>query len=789
MNRLDYGSVVLTGILELFGILYAPFALATTDTHDIASSNTTAELADNGDNEFSDGNGAVLQSVFVTARKRTEDLEQVPISVSSVSGRELEQNANYSIQELADKVPNLLIAPSNVRQTSISIRGLGKNSANDGLETSVGVYVDGVYLGQPGETAFDLFDLDHIEVLRGPQGTLFGKNNTGGVVSISTRKPDFTPELEVESIGGNYGTYEVHAAGNVPITDTLAVRMTAYDRNRDGFLDDLYNGTRFNGYDRQGARLQFLWQPNDALSARLVAERYQSSEYSGVSVLLNPMATYANGAVNTQTFAAYTAPLKFVPVYAPWAGNIDLNSARPVTTTQDNVSAQVTWHVGGYSIDSISAFRHYTFDAKNDIDGMPLDIVNFDGTTSDNKQVSEELRLSSPTGDRFDYVAGLYYFHQSIWTNSDTLFGSDYAAVAGDSGNTAAALEGVRQDVIGTPVTTSYAAFAQANYKVADSVTLTGGLRETRESKHATINHVVSGGADAATLSADDAALRAATVDTSATAASFTENALSWLGTVAFRVTEDSNAYVTAAKGFKSGGINVEDTTVPSIVAPETAYSYEAGLKNRLLDRRLLVNINVYWETVKNYQGNFQSPTLGNYIANVGDVRVHGAEFETEARPIESVRLGASAAYNEATYQNFNNAKCPTELLNVLKICDFSGRTLPFAPHWTGTASASYTHRLNDHLKTVVDGYVTFRSASNVNQSLSIYGTQAAYTVANFQTSVASLDDRYALAFWVKNAFDTQFLTAVGNTYSSRSFTAALGDPRTFGATLRVSFK
>jgi iron complex outermembrane recepter protein len=785
MNRREYGAALLTGVFGLSTLAVAPRpALASPDT----STNTSPDVAADAAIGLSDGDGGVLDTVLVTARKRAEDLEKVPISVSSVSGRDLEQDANYSIQELADKVPNLLIAPSNVRQTSISIRGLGKNSANDGLETSVGVYVDGVYLGQPGETAFDLFDLDHIEVLRGPQGTLFGKNNTGGVLSISTRKPDFKPELDIEAIGGNYGTYEAHAAGNIPLSDTLAIRLTAYDRNRDGFLDNLYNGTRFNGYDRQGARLQLLWRPNDALTARFITEHYQSSEYSGVSVLLTPMTTYANGAVNNKTLARYTEPLGFTPVYAPWAGNIDLNSARPVTTTQNNVSAQFTWNLGGYTIDSISAFRHYQFDAKNDLDGTPLDIVNFDGTTSDNKQVSQEVRLASPTGGRFDYVAGLYYFHQSIWTNSDTLFGSDYAAFAGDSGNTSAALAGVRQDVIGTPITTSYAAFAQADYKLADPVTFTGGLRETRESKRATINHVVSGGADLSALSVDDAALRASTVDTSGTAAAFTENALSWLGTLAFQLNEDSNAYLTAAKGFKSGGINVEDTTVPSIVAPETAYSYEAGLKNRLLERRLLLNVDVYWETVKNYQGNFQSPTLGNYIANVGDVRVRGAELEAEARPTEALRLTASAAYNEATYQNFTNAKCPTELLNVSKICDFSGKTLPFAPHWTGTAGAAYTRPLTASLKTVLDGYATFRSASNVNQSLSVYGAQSSYTVTNFQAALASLDDRYAFSVWVKNAFDTQFLTAVGNTYASRSFTAALGESRTFGATLRARF-
>lgn len=727
-----------------------------------------------------------LETVTVSARKRTENLQDVPLSISSVSGSALEQQSDYSVQDLATRLPNLLIAPSNPRQTSIAIRGLGKNTANDGLETSVGVYVDGVYLGQSGETTFDMADLDHVELLRGPQGTLFGKNTTGGALVIYTRLPSFDPEVDAETSVGDYGAWEVHAVATGPLSDTVAFRLTAYDRRRDGFLTNEYDGAHFDGVDRQGVRGQLLIRPTSDLSIRLIGELYQSNEQTGVSVLYNPLSYYANGAPNHSTLAAFTAPLGFIPVFDPRARQIDENSAQPVQTQQAAGSVQVTWHAGDYTVESITAFRRYDFAAHNDLDGTPLDIVTWDGTTSYNRQYSQELRLSSPEQEALRYVAGLYWFRQVLWTDSDTLFGPQYAAFAGDAGNTPAALDNVEQDVIGTPVTNSYAGFFQADWSATDALTFTGGLRETYDTKSADINLLVSGGVPDAALSADDLALREATVSTGSAVASLSENALSWLASARWQLARNVNAYLSATKGFKSGGINVEVTNVPLVVAPETVMDYEAGIKSLVLNRRLELNGDVYWSTVHNYQGNFQSPTLGNYIANVGDVRVRGVELEASALPLDGLRLTANAAYNQATYLDFANAACPPELKNVASICNFSGQQLPFAPRWSGALSGEYSRPLTGRLAAYVGTNFIFRSAANVNQNLSSYGWQDAYNVADFQVGVRRQDGLFDVTLWVKNAFDTWYVTAVSTTFSSRSLAAYPGDPRTFGATLRV---
>jgi iron complex outermembrane receptor protein len=739
-----------------------------------------------------DGGGDVaLDAITVSARKREERLQDVPLSITSLSGTALQNDGDYTIQDLSDKAPGLYIAPSNPRQTSIQIRALGKNSANDGLETSVGVYVDGVYLAQPGEATFDLNDLDHVEVLRGPQGTLFGKNNTAGAVSFYTRKPSLTSSAEAELVGGNDGTYEFHASATGPVADKTAFRLTAYDKSRDGFFTNLYDGNRYDGFDRKGVRGQLLNESFGDVSVRLIAEHYESKELFANTVLVEPFPGYANGVAYTKSLEKVGAALGYTPVFSPWSRLVDLNSARPIVTNQTAYSSQVTWKLGDYTLDSISAFRRYVFDAKNDGDSTPLDIVDWSGTVSSNRHWSEELRLSSPLGGPVDYVAGLYYYHLSLWTNSPTQFGSLASSYYGTASTAPGALDGVLQNTIGTPDTNSVAAFAQANYHLAREWTLTGGLRETHESKSATIANTLVGGADPSSLSAADLAVRESQTVTGTVSTGFTANALSWLASLSHPLSDDSTAFLTASKGFKSGGINVEVTSgVPLVIAPETAIDIETGAKGSGLDGRLQYDADLYWSKISNYQGNFQSanPLLGQYLANVGDVRVRGTEAEASLRPIDRLRLSAHAAFNDATYLDFTNAPCPTELANIYKVCNFSGFTLPYAPRWTGNVGAETRQPLAPGFVLYVGADVTAHSSENVNSGLSEYGVQSAYTLTNAHIGFTGRDGAYDLSFWVKNLFDAQYYTSRGpsSILGVKVITGTPGDPRTLGVTLRV---
>jgi iron complex outermembrane receptor protein len=743
----------------------------------------------------SSAGGSGLSEIVVTARKRAENTQDVPLSISTVSGREIGFDGDYSIQNIAEKAPNLLISPSNPRQTSISVRGLGKNSANDGLETSVGVYVDGVYLSQPGQTAFDLADLDQIEVIRGPQGTLFGKNNTGGLLNITTLKPSFDSSSVLEVIDGDYGTKELHASTTGALTDDSAFRVTAYDKKRAGFLTNLYDGNRVNGLDRQGVRGQYLLQATPDLTLRLIAEYYQSSEFgAGGTVLWNPQITYADGtlAPYSKTTPAKTFPLGYTPVFDPWARVVDANNTTPTLTSQEAVTLLANYNGGSYAIDSISAFRHYTFENLGDGDSTPLDITTYGGTKSRNSQYSQELRLSS-TGERFiDYVAGAYFYHDDLWSDTHNQAGALYAAYNKITLTNPTALAGLRADTIGEPIVDSYAVFAQGDLHATDKLTVTGGLRETREHKSADIVESGTGGANPSTLNAADLAQRLGYAPIGSTSAFFTQSALSWTTGLNYKLADNVNSYLTVSKGFKSGGINVEVVTGPLVVAPETALDYEAGIKSEWLDKRLRVNANLYNEKINNYQGTFTydltPTTTANYIANVGDVRVRGAELEVQAQPVDALLLSTGLAYNEATYLNFTNGGCPPEYGDIKGlVCNFSGRTLPFAPRLTGNVAAKYTLHLTGDLQAYAGADAVIRSAQNVNTSLSSYGEQGGYTLGNVQLGIAkhTAEHDYDVSLWARNVFDKQYLTSVGG---NATLTAGLGDPRTWGATLRVKF-
>ena len=773
--------------LVVLGGILLPLAAGATDS----AAPETIAVAGSVDSTIADG--GTIEPVVVNARKRTELLQDVPLPVSNLQGTALARDGDYTIQDLSDKAPNLYIAPSNPRQTSIGIRGLGKNSANDGLETSVGVYVDGVYLAQPGEATFDLNDLDHVEMLRGPQGTLFGKNNTAGVLSFYTRKPSLTPEAEAEVLAGNGGTYELHVSASGPIAEKTAYRLTAYDKTRDGFFRNLYDGNHYDGFDRKGVRGQLLDSTFGDFTVRIIAEHFDSKELFANTVLVAPFTQYDNGQAYTKSLVTKGAALGYDNViFDPWSRYVNLNSARPIETTQTALSTQATWNLGGYSIDSITAFRRYTFDARNDQDATPLDIVNWSGTVSSNRHWSEELRLSSPAGETLEYVAGLYYYHLSLWSDSPTYFGALADTYYGGAGTARGTLSGVLQDTIGTPVTNSAAAFAQANYHLASDWTATTGLRETRESKSASIVNRITGGADGATLSAADLATRNSQVVEGTASTAFTATALSWLASLSHRLSDDVNTYLTASKGFKSGGINIEVTDVPLVVAPETAVDVEAGVKSQFWNRRGQLNANVYWSKIHNYQGNFQSPNpvLGQYIANVGDVQVRGLELEGALRPVDALRLSASAAYNDAKYLDFTNATCPTEVSNVSKICDFSGRQLPYAPHLSGDLAADYSYHVNEGLLWYAGGSLSAHSNENVNSGLSRFGEVHGYTLTNLQTGWTGHHGAYDVSLWIKNAFNTQYYTSLGpaSVLGVKVITGVPGDPRTYGASLRVYF-
>ena len=366
------------------------------------------------------GAGSRLETVTVSARRREENVQDVPIPIATLSGDALEQAGQFRLEDLNQRLPSTNVFFSNPRQTSIAVRGLGNNPANDALESSVGVYLDNVYLGRPGMANLDLIDIDQVELLRGPQGTLFGKNTTGGVLNISTRQPTFEPEVRLESSYGkdSYEYYQVRGSISGGLSDSWAGRLSAATTNRDGFIDNPVRGLKLNDSHREGFRGQLLFKPNEDFSLRLIGDYNTESSNCCVGVMWIPSARY------DQQIAATGAQFEFDPEHR----TVYSNSYQHMQVRQGGYSAEANWNIGESKLTSITAYRYWWFEPINDADNTSLSAIINAGQSVDDEQWSQELRWTSPGGRTVEYVAGLFYFYQS----QDNLLQTEYGPDAGN---------------------------------------------------------------------------------------------------------------------------------------------------------------------------------------------------------------------------------------------------------------------------------------------------------------------------------------------------------------------
>ncbi|RLU04509.1 TonB-dependent receptor, partial [Pseudomonas prosekii] len=361
---------------------------------------------------------AQLETVTVTTRRREESSQDVPTPMSVVSGQALETQRVYRIQDLQQLVPSVNVAYMHARQSSVSIRGLGNNPASDGLEGSVGLYIDNVYLGRPGMAVFDLMDIEQLEVLRGPQGTLFGKNTTAGVINISTRAPSFTPERSIETSVGEDGYFQTKGTISGPLNDELAGRFSAYRTRSDGDIKNEFNGHDLNGGSREGFRGQLLYKPNESFNLRWIGDYNEEDSSAGTRVLYNTGPTI-NG-VNLYESRAAAAGATLVNGSHR---KVNLDNDQHVTVHQGGTSLEANWNLpSDFTLTSISSYRWWNFTPRND-DGLNVPASYNAGVSVEDKQYSQEFRLASPKGEFFDYVLGAYYFGNDLDNKSFANYG------------------------------------------------------------------------------------------------------------------------------------------------------------------------------------------------------------------------------------------------------------------------------------------------------------------------------------------------------------------------------
>ncbi|MBG6082393.1 TonB-dependent receptor [Rubrivivax gelatinosus] len=737
-----------------------------------------------------------VESITVTARRRSEDAQDVPAPISVLSARDLEAQRLYQVQDLQQALPNVTAQFLHARQSSVSVRGIGNNTANEGLEGSAGIYLDNVFLGRPGQAVFDLLDVEQIDLLRGPQGTMFGKNTTAGVLNITTRAPTFQPEAAVEASLGNRHYTQLKASYSGPLADTVAFRVAAYGTHDDGWLENVVRHETLDEINRKGLRTQLLLKPDEGFSLRLIAEHNQERSSTGTLVpyAFGPL---NRGAFNSQSnytnYADWARRLGATPVVTdPDKYEVALNDEQRADAIQNALSAEANWQLGEHRLSSITAWRNWRFDPRNDIDGTSLPGIT-GGFTTREKQFSQELRLASPADRVFDYVVGAYYYHQNIYSLNRYDTGAAAATLSGGGYPANNALSGR-----GDATTDSFALFGQGTLHFESGLNLTGGLRATTEKKQGRVRQNDLEAASPYSALPIFAAWDSGELERR-------DDSLAALLTASGKLSARSLVYATLSHGEKSGGYNVNSVASPGsafgpdaiTVEPEKANNLELGFKSALLDNRLQVNANLFVTKVRDYQAvttQFYAPTNGflQVLTNVGDVTSKGVEFDVKGQLTRALSLSFNGAYTRATFDN-GSGPTPFEVYNGgygRGSQSIAGNEVNGAPKWTANLGAQYRHFVADGVEFYANGHYAWRSSTYGDLNNSVYSRIPSYALVNLAAGwrLAAADGGgWDLSLWVRNAFDKHHylgLTSVGN----NAYFASAGQPRTLGATLRYDF-
>ncbi len=772
------------------------------------------------------GGAEGVETVIVTARRKSENEQNVPISLTALSSGTLQANGIANALKLTELIPSLQIVSFNARNTNISIRGLGTNIglANDGIEGGVGVYVDGVFYPRPAEATFDLPDIASIEELRGPQGTLYGKNTTSGAINITTELPTSSLEARGSASVGDFGYENAEGTISGPLTDdgTLLGRLTAVETSRNGFLDNVTTGSRSHDFHDYGVRGQLLYQPTGDFTLRVIADYNKQRETCCMTVVTGVLETLANGQALPRNFFQRAAQAGYTPLpIDPFARETDANSPYHEIMEQGGISAQADWQYDGFDLTSITAYRFWNWNPDNDSDITSLSVLNRARQADEEREFTQELRISSQVSDKLDYSGGLYYFWEDDAGAGAQIYGADAPIwiLGANSPTLQAALNGVGSISRSDPRINSYSAYGQATWHITSDLDLTGGVRYTYEEKTGTFVQSVVGGPDLSTLPPAEVATILATraaigiVAVPSYLVHEDKGSPAGLVTLTYKFDDDVNAYATFSHGAKSGGLNLANVPagVPKVVEPEYQDNYELGFKSVLFDHRLTLNADAFWDEDTNYQATVVDSSTGivNYISGIPGVRSRGFEADLHAEPISGLSTYLSGAYTDAIYETFPFAPCALEDYSVTSAgkliagpdptkptqlyCNLSGRALPATSKWAFSVGGEYDHSLGDIGFGGANGYlgadVSYRSSFYSSTDDSIYGKVPGYSVTNLRLGVRTDDGHWNLEVWSRNAFDTHYYQTIGKVaFNSGAFSALLGDPRTTGVTLRLTY-
>ena len=734
---------------------------------------------------------AALDEIVVTAQKREEGLQDTPIAISAYSGEAIEKTNVSNISEVANFAPNVsfdftspVSGASNA--AAITIRGIGQTDFALTTEAGVGTYVDGVYMSRSIGGVLDVLDIERLEVLRGPQGTLFGRNSVGGAISIVSRKPGDEVSGFFDISGGNYSRLHLRGSVDLPVSDNFGVRVSASSKNRDGYVKSLTEpGWELGNEDRQAVRAVAVLDATPDFEIMFTADYSRIREQNAASILRG---TTSRPGTPVGAYNVLAGPPTGMPAVIPYddrwvTGNFDTTYANGPNGTEIDAwgtSLILDWDLlDNLTVKSISAYRESEGFFNRDADGSPLQMTHTTNPGYYHDQFSQELQVIGDFADeRLKYVAGVYYFSEE---GSDPVI----VPIGGDADTVTFGTVQIMENDIEND---SMAAYVQFTGEITDALSLTAGVRYTRDEKEFHTDQFLETGLASLFIFGAPAGFEVPLVPRDSTVSN-TFNDISPRVSVDYTWGNGVLTYASYSQGFKSGGFNLRYVLPrPEVLtfAPEDVDTYEVGVKFQGFDDRLRVNAAGFHTKYDGIQ--LTTFELGGapVTDNAGEVELWGAELEIAAVPVDNFELGLNVGYLSHEYVGLNaDAVTNTPFVEQQITLNTS---LPNAPEWTINFNAEYVFPLANSGEIALRGDWFYSSEVENDAQNSVFLHEDGYDIGNASLTYTAPGEGWEVYLFVDNITDERYLVSGDSNYGIGFHEANVNRPREYGGGIRVRF-
>ncbi len=796
-----------------------------------------------------------LEEIVVTAQRRETNLQTTPVAITAYSGDTIADNKLFTVTDLAASVPAFSLTAGTPLDVELNIRGVTNTRLDSpSADPSVGTFIDGVYQGRTGDLNYDFYDLERVEVIRGPQGVLLGKNVVGGALSVITAKPTFDNSGALQLSYGNYANILAGGHINGGLSDSVAGRFSFQYRKRDGFAKDILHNREVENLDSLQARAQVLFKPDGSAWSGRFALDYNKDDTNGINVVAieggNPscetsylQTNCTRPWSNLRAFLGITDPRQNIAQSIQYAGQPRIQQFMK----RDGIGAvlDIEFKGSGFTFNALTGYRDGSGEQVYDQTGAGPEALNWDvtrwqsyitymntrygtrgavsnrgeflfaqpvGEKADAKQLSQELRFTSNTDGRLDWIGGLYYKKDDI-LKIDRFIGENFlGSTAMGAANGLSTLSGENRWV-NDGKNTNYAAFGQLGFKFTDTVKLSVGVRYTSDEKEGRVTGTVITTADRFAPTDPRANVtieslcRAPNGTVAATVGGFCLAPNRWTyqtgdsfttpygekwtettpqATLEWKPSEQLFTYVTVARGFKGGGFddtpaNIPQSTIP--FDPETVTNYEIGFKANLLDRRIRLNADVFFMDYKNLQvTQTNAACLCNLTDNAASADIKGLEAEFTFAATDSLRLSLAGSYVDATYKDFiESAINPVTGMNLVS----TGNRLQRTPETQVSAGVDFTTGFGQFADALTFS-LNYSYQSDLLWATDNIAKEKAYGLLDARIALAPNDSKWSAALYGKNVTDELYRVNIIHFFGEE--VSQFGAPRTYGLDFTYKF-